>query len=119
VIEPLGGQAVSELGTAGAYRNRHTSCGQPQPTRSFPPPAALPLVGHFHEGETAEVLLCLDVGAVGEQGRAARRLDAEHGGLVIPAAGEDEDPGGLHLCHHCAGSLGRLAEILVREVGYR
>jgi hypothetical protein len=52
---------------------------------------------NVHDGEAAEVLLGLDVGAVGEQGRAARRIDAEHGGFVVQASGEDENSGGLPL----------------------
>jgi hypothetical protein len=37
------------------------------------------LVGHIHDGGTAEVLLGLDERTVGEQRRATRRVDTEHG----------------------------------------
>jgi hypothetical protein len=40
------------------------------------------------------VLLGLDERTVGEQG-AALRIDAEHAGCAVQAAGEDEDPGGF------------------------
>jgi len=55
------------------------------------------LVGHVHDGEAAEVFLGLDIRAVREQWRAARRIDAEHRRRVVQTAGEHEDPGRLHL----------------------
>src|SRR5205823_12611551 len=41
------------------------------------------VVGHVHDGEAAEVLLGLDVGAVGEDGFAVNRLDTAHRGGSI------------------------------------
>ncbi len=49
----------------------HRDLSRPQPRRL--------LVGHIHDGEAAEVLLGLDERTVGEQRRAARRIDTEHG----------------------------------------
>src|SRR4029450_302869 len=49
---------------------------------SRPQPRSL-LVGHTHDGEAAEVLLGLDVRTVGEQRRAAGRIDTEHGGSIV------------------------------------
>src|SRR5580693_3397099 len=60
----------------------HRDLSGPQPRRL--------LVGHVHDGEAAEVLLGLDERSVGEQRRAARRIDTEHRGSIVQAADEDE-----------------------------
>lgn len=50
------------------------------------------VVGHVDDGEAAEVLLGLDVRAVGEDGLAVDQLDTAHrGGPVERAIGEDQD----------------------------
>src|SRR5579863_393613 len=68
----------------------HRDLPRPQPGRF--------LVGYVNDAEAAEVLLGLGERAVGEQRRAARRIDAEHRAILdVDAAGEDEDPGRLHL----------------------
>jgi hypothetical protein len=62
------------------WLDRRTSCGQPQATAIFP--------AHIRDGEAPEVLLRLGERAVGEQWRAARRINAEHRGGTVQAAGE-------------------------------
>src|SRR6476620_1207609 len=89
-------------------RHRDLSCPQ---TRSL-------LVGHVDDGEAAELLLGLGVRTIGDQLGAARRIDTEHRGTVVQSTEEDEDAGSLHLCPQCADTLGRLAQIIVREVGH-
>src|SRR5580658_1995863 len=88
----------------------HRDLSGPQPRRL--------LVGHIHDGEAAEVLLGLDERTVGEQRRAARRIDTEHRGCIIQAAGEDEYSGSPHLCQQRSKSLGLLAQLLDRVVGH-
>src|SRR6266498_3230246 len=68
------------------------------------------VVGHVHDGEAAEVLLGLDVRAVGEDGLAVDRLDTAHrGGPVEPAVGEDQNIFGQHLLDHGPGGRALLA----------
>jgi hypothetical protein len=56
------------------------------------PVPRLGIVGHIDDREAAEVLLGLDERPVGEDGRAAARVDAAHGGRrVQTAVAEDED----------------------------
>jgi hypothetical protein len=76
------------------------------------------LVGYIHDSEATEVFLGLDERTIGEQRRAGGRVDTEHGGGIVQAAGEDQDSGSLHLCHQRPDSLGLLAQLLVRVVGH-
>src|SRR6516164_6969357 len=83
------------------------------------PMPCLGIVGHIDDGETAEVLLGLDEGAVGEYGRAAARVDAAHDRRrVQTAVAEDEDTGGRHLLDQGSGGRAPLAQLLHREVGH-
>ena len=88
----------------------HRDLSRPQPRRI--------LVVHRHDGEAAEVFLGLDVRTVGEQRRAARRIDVEHRGIRVQAVGVDEHPGFVHLCPQRPDGLGLLAQLLVRVVGH-
>ena len=122
LIDPSGNQPPTSSRTLGKLHGDLEASHLLRPTAghrdlSRPQPRRL-LVGHIHDGEAAEVLLGLDVRTVGEQRRAARRIDTEHGGSVVQAAGEDEDPGSLHLCQQRPDSLGLLAQLLVRVVGH-
>jgi hypothetical protein len=82
--------------------NRCTSCGQPTATAILAAERlgdhtvlAVPRLGvpgHVDDREAAEVLLGLDQGPVGEDRRAAARVDAAHDGRLVQAAvGEEED----------------------------
>ena len=56
------------------------------------PVPRLGIVGHVDDREAAEVLLGLDERPIGEDGRAAARVDAAHDGRRVQAAvAEDED----------------------------
>src|SRR6185369_5329055 len=88
---------------------RHRDLRRPQ-ARSL-------LVGHVDDGEAAELLLGFGVRTIGDQGSVARRIDTEHRGLVVEPAGEDQDSSGLHLCPQRTDTFGRLAQIIVSEVG--
>ena len=62
------------------------------------PVARLGVAWHIDDRETAEMLLGLGERPVGEDGRAATRVDAAHGGRRVEAAvAEDEDAGRRHL----------------------
>jgi hypothetical protein len=71
------------------------------------------IVRHINYGETAEVLLGLDERPVGEQGRAAARIDTAHDGRCVQAAvTEDEDTRGRHLLDHGPARRAPLAQLL-------
>ena len=60
------------------------------------PVPRLGIAGYIDDRETAEVLLGLGKRPVGEDGRAAARVDAAHGGRRVQASvAEDEDTGGV------------------------
>jgi hypothetical protein len=63
---------------------RHRDLSGPQP-RGI-------LVGHIHDGEAAEVFLGLDERTVGEQRRAAGRINSEHRGRIVQAARKTKTP---------------------------
>src|SRR5438034_757674 len=77
------------------------------------------IVGHVHDGEAAEVLLGLDVRAVGEDGLAVNRLDTAHrGGPVETTVGEDQDTFSQHLLDHRTDGLALLTQLVRRMVGH-
>ena len=79
-------------------RKRRTSCGQPHATAIFPAQSrAASSSSTVTTARPAEVFLGLDVRTVGEQWRPARRIDAEHRGMVVQPVGVDEDPCIPHL----------------------
>src|SRR6266571_74482 len=83
------------------------------------PVPRLGIAGHIDDRETAEVLLGLDERPVGEEGRAAARVDAAHDGRrVQTAVAEDEDTGVRHLLDQGPAGRAPLAHLLQREVGH-
>src|SRR6266571_5575445 len=79
----------------------------------------LGIAGHIDDRETAEVLLGLDERPVGEEGRAAARVDAAHDGRrVQTAVAEDEDTGDRHLLDQGPSGRAPFAHLLQREVGH-
>src|SRR5262249_10623007 len=74
-------------------------------------------VGHVHDGQSAQELLALDVGPVGEQHGAARSVGAEDRAvLFLQTPGEDVSPGGLDLVHDSPGEWPAPAEPLLGVV---
>src|SRR5262249_31828475 len=75
------------------------------------------VIGHVHHGESAQELLGLDVGAVGDQHGATGRVGAvDRAVLLFGPAGEHVPPGSLHLVNDRHGARPAPAEPLLGVV---
>jgi NAD(P)-dependent dehydrogenase (short-subunit alcohol dehydrogenase family) len=90
--------------------------------RDRDPPGPVPrlgVAGHVDDREAAEVLLGLGERPVGEDGRAAARVDAAHDGRRVQAAvAEDEGARVGHLLDHGPAGRAPLAYVLLRQLGH-